>query len=837
MHYQVHSPDRSSPIRKMLAKKLVSYYDRLERSKSRGKKKPKPDIMLPTNHLKSKKQTIYEEETHQKKKFNRLQDLIRDEYRRTVAASGGISPEEIFSSPENMSKTQQLNTSVEVVLAQRAIHAELNPESDPEPSESEEKKYDRQDDDVFDEKLYHLNTRRDYLHNTPFDKEAYDFHQRKSKEIRRLQYVAQLRSPKKRPKRKKKVVKKKIKKTPKKEIPKQEDKRLKEEYPVWVVDKNTGIPHPAVMTCDNGFKINPADDLLEIREGDKVNVELVYPENGKKFDHGVPEFFTGITRKRLPHDGDCDFTVEDPNLFRHPIQINFRYEPKDDGGNGEDDIQKPKEDENKVVEPEIEEKNPIQEDDKDKDNKKNDDNLPKRSVLGTNCKLYNPDDDFLGRARLDIDGDKYVKAMLVENGNIFYLLLSRISDDEVKLKGSNLKKYKEKILIEEIQKIYSKDGEKAADLHILTLKDGYDDHKVPRQIYYLDGPQFIDQSILLNDEIGIAVCENDTDYIGTVEVVPDEPWSKGFKLILPDFSKNGNLGYVTVVLDDNLKGRDNFDGFVKLVKEAAKNKIEGPKIFDLPESLKKLLRPVVDVKHYGTGTNPVRTKEQGFGPMESKKKSKNLSTKGSLYQTAERGIQTSESLLDLHNMGIDQKIEFGIEDYNGSNLHVTVRQKSPEKAVKVEGEDVPIYSNFTVSSIPKDQNYYSRDQTYNTPSGYSSLSKKKRRSKKERRESRRNITAYVEAYNSKLFNEEYGGNNTVESSLRVSEMIHSSTKNSKKMKKPPRTPTKETSHFSHHHQRIFRNLDVSPRSFGNSNLIKYLRYIENRVNIFFINFF
>lgn len=41
--------------------------------------------------------------------------------------------------------------------------------------------------DVFDtEHLYHLNTKKNYVHPSSSDADLYDFHQRKSKEIRRL---------------------------------------------------------------------------------------------------------------------------------------------------------------------------------------------------------------------------------------------------------------------------------------------------------------------------------------------------------------------------------------------------------------------------------------------------------------------------------------------------------------------------------------------------------------------------------------------------------------------------------------------------------------------------
>jgi hypothetical protein len=100
------------------------------------------------------------------------------------------------------------------LLQQRVDHAEENPVSEGEESvdgeqgvqfvrgnTSAEKRHYLHthgkdfslQPDVFDtENLYHLNTKKNYIHPSSSDADLYDFHQRKSKEIRRLQYVAGL---------------------------------------------------------------------------------------------------------------------------------------------------------------------------------------------------------------------------------------------------------------------------------------------------------------------------------------------------------------------------------------------------------------------------------------------------------------------------------------------------------------------------------------------------------------------------------------------------------------------------------------------------------------------
>lgn len=100
------------------------------------------------------------------------------------------------------------------LLQERVEHAEENPVSEGEESLGDERevqllrgntsaerrhylrttgKETALTSDIFDtENLYHLNTKKNYIHPSSSDADLYDFHQRKSKEIRRLQYVAGL---------------------------------------------------------------------------------------------------------------------------------------------------------------------------------------------------------------------------------------------------------------------------------------------------------------------------------------------------------------------------------------------------------------------------------------------------------------------------------------------------------------------------------------------------------------------------------------------------------------------------------------------------------------------
>ena len=46
-----------------------------------------------------------------------------------------------------------------------------------------------------------------------------------------------------------------------------------EQHPIWI--RHHDVIYPAMLRCSNGFKVNQKDvDLLEIREGDVVTVEI-----------------------------------------------------------------------------------------------------------------------------------------------------------------------------------------------------------------------------------------------------------------------------------------------------------------------------------------------------------------------------------------------------------------------------------------------------------------------------------------------------------------------------------------------------------------------------------
>lgn len=194
-------------------------------------------------------------------------------------------------------------------LKEKVVEAEQDVISEAEDID-DEAQYERDEDDLYDEKLYHLNTKKNYVHPNNAMADNYDFHQRKSKEIRRLQYSAGLGRAK-------------------------PQKIGIVRYPVWVVFESAPyrkIPYPAniVVTLPKGVK---KAEQLQVTEGDDVHIELE-PVDGAPSNTpqnqvlpGLPSVIDGLSDVPVEDDGDCDFVAVPGDGTRWPIMITFREIP------------------------------------------------------------------------------------------------------------------------------------------------------------------------------------------------------------------------------------------------------------------------------------------------------------------------------------------------------------------------------------------------------------------------------------------------------------------------------------------------------------------------------
>lgn len=552
----------SSPIRKQLVKKIVSYYSQLDgerqqsRSRSPGRTKThkNPNLSPKRNkpqYMIEKNLETYQDTMHRNAKLGRLEDLMNTELERAYHDNALVhKPVEMHKSvqgyPEFMKekvdrlkfKELQRKDSDEVeqvdfkepvhqILKKKVEKATEDPASDGESIE-DEPLYDKITGDIYDEQLYHVNTQKNYIHPSSADADRYDFHQRKSKEIRRLQYSAGLR--------KKKV----------------EYERFK----VWVLYQKTPFPAELVR------QLQPGDEKgqpLEVREGDNVHIEVlpVDLEEYKLFPHlqdylsspktqskkprpgyilhGFPEVIKGNTNSPNEEDLDCDFIAKSPNGKKWPVLINYREIPAPP---------------------------------------------PYRDVDPTNCEIFGPDGESRGRAYFNLVGDDglplaLTKAFLCDNdGYLTEVLVNRINKSKIQVKMLNKEKIIETIEIEEILNI----DPSFPALHILTLREEYS-QKLPRQIYYFPGQDNLQNINLLSDEQGLAICTDCKDYEGQVLYDGGE----GFRLnFIKEQYEDFDGPFVRVVMDnDGLP--ENFVNVLSIqneIQQKIDNRLGGPWVID-----------------------------------------------------------------------------------------------------------------------------------------------------------------------------------------------------------------------------------------------------------------
>ncbi len=317
-------PNNNSPIRKQLAKKIITYYDQLaqsreqdrsrsqsrERSKSRSKSKERfvssSRVFDSKSGLDKKGEDfeIYEDVEHRRVKLHRLKELMKNEFEKS-AIDGALDPDfetkaklhpgypqfmrEQFES-EEFTQIDHHNTNVKVHLESKIETFEKTPEEDSINEEEEEEQILEGEN-----RLYHIVAKKSVATTNKVEENYFDFHQRKAKEIRRLQYAATLASPKK---------------------GKTVTKTTIIYYAVWVII--SGKPIPAKLASDEGFETNNSKDTLVINEDESVKVKPKI-EQKNKFDK-----FAGKIKKPVDSEPDCDFVVETPEGKRYPILVNLR---------------------------------------------------------------------------------------------------------------------------------------------------------------------------------------------------------------------------------------------------------------------------------------------------------------------------------------------------------------------------------------------------------------------------------------------------------------------------------------------------------------------------------
>jgi hypothetical protein len=311
----------------------------------------------------------------------------------------------------------------------------------------------------------------------------------------------------------------------------QKNKRSKptDRYPVWYLKKGETIP--ALISSPDGFHLHPIDEKMEIKQGDKAFVEPVEMGGFKKT--------RGIVHKPLPTDGDCDFVVIDSDKGRHPILMNLRKKT--------------------------------------------------RKVTNPNCTVYDPDDVKLGRARLDLKDEDSLKrpydilnGVLVDSSNsVSDVLVKRNSQDpkNIVIKKSKGIQQKSKVTKQQFIQLGPHKVE------VLTLEQSKHEEAskaAPELVFLMNPPFLITRNLLLDDEKGVAECENLVDYHQVLIVDPFDGEGPvaldSVYLISNQKNRSAELPkYVRLQIDNLNKNQKEIEDFKNLVRNHVKKQpVEEP---------------------------------------------------------------------------------------------------------------------------------------------------------------------------------------------------------------------------------------------------------------------
>jgi hypothetical protein len=381
-----NSSTSRSPMKRQLAKRIVTYFDQLEEIKnpkdkgSERKRSHSKSNSKKTQFEIEKGIEVYESEETKMKKLEDLKDLMKRELLQAkVEGATDIQPDIIYKSvkgypsfmknyktPEPLRKKPTYETdlnafkkSVHQELEERVAIVEGKSVTNIEPAEIlDGRTMPLGIADPYDEPLYSLETQKHPPILNTSDEQSFDFHQRKSKEIRRLQYASEL---KQRSGSKDRDVRESSDRdsrtlrnitngdrsgyhdTGSKAKGKENRTRPEEGYPVWVrfIENGKRKVIPAVLTHAHGFRINPNSNTMEVVEKDQVSVSP-YDQAPR---HQQFVVFQGRVERpnvsRFVTEDECELVVQDREGNRYPILFYERDKNADDALNQSGQFQAP----------------------------------------------------------------------------------------------------------------------------------------------------------------------------------------------------------------------------------------------------------------------------------------------------------------------------------------------------------------------------------------------------------------------------------------------------------------------------------------------------------------
>lgn len=289
-------------LKKQLAKRVANYKDQLE---GRG---PSPTVAArKPSALNASARSSLDEEELRAKKLRDLKDLMRNEQLAALASPRSNSKEKFDRESSRDSKPVQTTSQFPF----DRINGETSPRNTAVDGYASARSQEGPLSASSPGKLYPLETHDGEKNETPVENyhgiagpggKVYnpaDFHVRKSKEIRRLQYASN------------------IGKKP-------------EGFPLWV--RMEGRDHRAILNNLTGFKYDSTGQSLEVRENDQVSLTS---GNDRPFSstNKNSTVVTGSVVRPTGKDPHCSFVVQTPEGERFPVVISSNCVAYDEDGN------------------------------------------------------------------------------------------------------------------------------------------------------------------------------------------------------------------------------------------------------------------------------------------------------------------------------------------------------------------------------------------------------------------------------------------------------------------------------------------------------------------------
>jgi hypothetical protein len=230
----------------------------------------------------------------------------------------------------------------------------------------------------------------------------------------------------------------------------------------------------------------------------------------------------------------------------------------------------------------------------------------------------------------------------------------------------------------------------------LTLKEELIDGqrvKIPRQIYFIEGQECLENIDLMDGMYAFCKCEDGNDYYGWIEFDGDF----GIKLNLDKSKHDYEDDYVRVVIDEPelLQNYRNIAFIFDKIEMMNNFRVGGPWIAEKDtQDQSTQYGYLPETNSIAIGTEPPKMNSQGVGTTPPKLVSQGVGTTGPKMVS-----QSVDAVNEPQGLRLDN-LEFGIVDGSGRRLRVIVSNEQDNQVKDTQVETVQFYKSSGTQDGP-----------------------------------------------------------------------------------------------------------------------------------------